>query len=229
MHLIQGDIHKIIKELPDNTYNLLYTNPPFNSLTGAKWDTVLNWNELFDDIWRIMKPNGIVVLHSSQRFTIELCAADIKNFKYKYIWKKECATNFLACKYQPLRVCEDICVFYKKAGTYNPQMIGDTEYKYRKNGFGTNQNYYKTVKDQKIIKQKESHNGRFPNDLLIYKRNIKGAGTRPDDLIDFIIKTYSNEGDEVLDITCYDYRSGLRCLELNRHYTGIDLNIVEKY
>jgi len=228
MFLIQGDIHKIIKELPDNTYNLLYTNPPFNSLTGAKWDKVLHWDELWDDIWRIMKPNGIVILHSSQRFTIELCASDIKNFKYKYIWRKERATNFLLCKFQPLRVCEDICVFYKKAGTYNPQMKGDEEYKYNKTIYGTKQGYYINEKNHSL-EEKKGHKGRFPIDLLIYKRTIKGAGTRSDELIDFILKTYSNEGDEVLDITCYDYRTGLRCFELNRHYTGVDMNIVEKY
>ena len=84
MFLIEGDIHNVIKELPDNTYNLLYTNPPFNGLTNAKWDKVLNWEDLWEDIWRIMKPNGIVVLHSTQKFTMELCSSCLKHFKYKF-------------------------------------------------------------------------------------------------------------------------------------------------
>ena len=228
MYLIQGDIHNVIKDLPDNTYNLLYTNPPFNGLTKASWDTTLNWEDLWEDIWRIMKPNGIVVLHSTQKFTMELCASGLKYFRYKWTWKKECGTNFLSAKYQPLRVCEDICVFYKKAGTYNPQMVGDEVIPYRKVGFSNKTGYYGKCKDGELD-EKEGHKGKYPIDLLIYKRDIRGAGTRPDELIDLMLKTYSNEGDEVLDITCYDYRTGMRCLELNRNYTGVDLNIVEKY
>tara|TARA_R100001369_G_scaffold44540_1_gene70654 strand:- start:1059 stop:1760 length:702 start_codon:yes stop_codon:yes gene_type:complete len=231
MELIEGDIHDIIKTLPSNKYDLLYTNPPFNSLTRAKWDNVLNWEELWEDIWRVLKPNGVVVLHATQRFTIELASTQIKYFKYKYVWKKSNSTNFLCSKYQPLRICEDICVFYKKAGIYNPQMIGDKFQKKRNVKYGGANEYWGECKtESNIITDDGGHIGKFPNDLLEFKidkseRHEKNAGTRSIELIDFILKTYSNENSEVLDITCYDARTGIRCMKLNRHYTGIDLNI----
>tara|TARA_R110000823_G_C15897631_1_gene496635 strand:- start:62 stop:760 length:699 start_codon:yes stop_codon:yes gene_type:complete len=232
MELIEGDIHKVIKTLPTNTYDILYTNPPFNSLTGAKWDKVLKWDELWSDIWRVLKPNGVVILHSTQRFTIELASSQIKNFKYKYTWKKNNSTNFLVAKYQPLRLCEDICVFYKKAGVYNPQMIGNEWNKKRNVKYGGSEAYWGECKTKNnVITDEGGHRGRFPNDLLEFnisrsKTKEKNAGTRPTELIDFILKTYSNKDSHVLDITCYDYRTGVRCLKLGRKYTGIDLNIV---
>jgi len=234
MELIEGDIHKVIKTLPSNTYDLLYTNPPFNSLTGAKWDKVLNWDELWDDIWRVLKPNGVVVLHSTQRFTIELASSQIKYFKYKYVWKKNNSTNFLVAKYQPLRSCEDICVFYKKRGIYNPQMVGNEFHKKRNVKYGGANEYWgKCEQDKNIITDEGGHYGRYPDDFLEFnidksKTKEKNAGTRSTELIDFILKTYSNENSKVLDITCYDARTGERCLLLNRQYTGIDLCLMNK-
>jgi len=233
MNLIKGDIHKIIKTLKDNTFDLLYTNPPF-SMTNASWDKELIWNELWKDIWRVLKPNGVVVLHSTQRFTIRLCASQIKYFKYKWIWKKNNITNFFHAKKQPLRVCEDICVFYKKTGTYNPQMIGSEFHKKRLVKYGGNQEYYGKDKKHKdnwgTETTKGGHKGRYPKDILTFnikksKKNENDASTRPIELVEYIIKTYSNENDNVLDITCYDAITGKVCEKLNRQYTGIDLNL----
>lgn len=232
MNLIEGDIHEVIKTLPSNKYDLLYTDPPFNSLTGAKWDKVLKWDELWDDIWRVLKPNGVVVLHSTQRFTIQLASSQIKHFKYKYVWKKNNSTNFLVAKYQPLRSCEDICVFYRKKGIYNPQMVGNKFYKKRNVKYGGENEYWgKCETEKNVVTSEGGHYGKYPDDLLefnIDKSNTKdkNAGTRSTELIDYILKTYSNENSEVLDITCHDARTGVRCLKLNRRYTGVDLNIV---
>ena len=100
MKIIKGDIHKEILKLPKDSYNLLYTNPPYNKLTKAKWDKILDWDFLFNEIFRVLKENGVCVLHSTQKFTVQLCSSGIKYFKYKYIWIKNNSTNFLLCKKQ---------------------------------------------------------------------------------------------------------------------------------
>lgn len=231
MNIIKGDIHNIIKTLPSNTYDLLYSNPPF-SMTGAKWDKTIRFEELWTDIWRILKPNGAVILHSTQYFTHKLVSTQLEHFKYNYVWLKNIATNFFLAKKQPLRITEDICVFYKKQPTYNPQMKGNTFHKKRVVKYGGKCEYYGNDKKHKTSWGYETenggHKGRYPNTLLEYpirksKASENNASTRTDEMVDFFIKTYTNEEDHILDITCYDALTGKRAKKLNRNYTGIDL------
>ena len=233
MSYIEGDIHEKIKTLDTDSFDLLYTNPPFG-ITGASWDKGLRWEELWEDIWRVLKPNGVVVLHSSMPFTFDLVSSQRQFFKYNYVWKKNIATNFFLAKKQPLRIHEDICVFYQNQPTYNPQMKGKEFHKKRNVIYGGQDKYYGEckVKDGWGEETDEGgHKGRYPNTLLEYpirkskKKDKNTASTRPDELVDFFIKTYSNEGDNILDITCYDGLTGKRCQLLNRNYLGIDKNI----
>jgi DNA modification methylase len=231
MALIEGDIHDVIKTITDNTIDCIYTDPPFG-ITGAKWDTGLRWEELWDEMWRVLKDDGAVILHSSMPFTFDLVSSQRQYFKYNYVWKKNIATNFFLAKKQPLRIHEDICVFYKKQPTYNPQMKGDDFHKKRNVIFGGQDKYYGECKVEKNIETDEGgHKGRYPNTLLEYpirkskKSDTNTASTRPDELVDFFIKTYTNEGETILDLTCYDALTGKRCESLNREYIGVDLEI----
>ena len=230
MNIIQGDIHDVIKTLDSDSIDCIYTDPPF-AITNASWDKSLNWDILWDEMWRVLKPNGSVVLHSSMPFTFDLVASQRKYFKYNYVWRKNIATNFFLAKKQPLRIHEDICVFYKKQPTYNPQMVGNDFHKKRNVIFGGQNKYYGECKVSENIETNEGgHNGRFPNTLLEYpirkaKKNDKNsASTRTDELVDFFIRTYTNEKDTILDLTCYDGLTGKRCEVLNRNYIGVDLN-----
>ena len=126
---ILGDIHNVIKDIDDNSIDFLYTNPPFG-ITEAKWDKPLDWDNLWLDIWRVMKPSGIVALHCSMPFTYTLIQSQTP--KYHYCIKKNNKTGFLFCKKQPLRETEEVLIYYKKPGTYNPQMIGNKERKVTK-------------------------------------------------------------------------------------------------
>ena len=181
-------------------------------------------------MWRILKDNGAVVIHTSMPFTFDLVATQRKYFKYFWIWKKSNSTNFFLCKKQPLRITEEICVFYKKQPVYNPQMIGNTFYKKRNVTYGGKDKYYveSKNKENKIITE-GGHTGRYPTNFLEYnirkskKTDKNTASTRPDELVDFIIKTYSNEGDMIFDLTCYDALTGRRSELLNREYIGVDL------
>ena len=222
MNIITGDIHEEIVKLETNSINLIYTNPPFNS-TENKWDTPLDWKILFKEMYRVLKPNGKIILHCSIPFTYELI--NIEKPRFHYIWIKDKPTNFFHAKNQPLRIQEEVLVFYKKLGTYNPQMIGD---KFYKKGTAGKSDYYGSRGENKKYEDKtEGHFGKYPNNVLYYPRHVRGFSTRPDELVDYFIKTYSNEEDTILDITCYNYLTGVRSIKLNRKYIGIDLNPVD--
>lgn len=224
MEIIQGDIHEVIKTLETNSIDICYTDPPFafgkKKHTECEWDLPLRWEELFKEMWRVLKPNGVIILHCSMPFTYHLIQTETP--KYHYTWIKDRSTNFFHAKSQPLRQSEEILVFYKKKPTYNAQMIGNTFYK---TGRAGKSDYYGSRGETKV-ETTDGHVGKYPNNILNYPRHIRGFSTRPNELVDWILKTYSNEGDTVLDLTCYNALTGHRCLELNRKYIGVDLNPV---
>ena len=220
---IQGDIHEVIKTLEDNSIDFIYTDPPF-ATTKAKWDKPLKWEELFKEMWRVLKPNGIICLYSAMPFTYELYKYETP--KYHYSWKKNITTNFFNSKLQPLRCMEEISIYYKKMGTYNAQMEGDTFYK--KDVAGSNTIYYNTDKYTKAdgvkFDEKEGHTGKYPTTFKEWNiRRDKSGITRDDIQIDYFIKTYSNEDDTILDMTCHNNYVGDRCEVLKRNYIGVDI------
>ena len=224
INYIENDIHDEILKIPDDTFNLIYTSPPY-AITEAKWDKPLKWDILFPEMWRVLKPDGIIILHASMPFTYELLKYQTP--KYHYCWKKNNSTNFFKAKLQPLRDIEEVFVYYKKAGTYNPQMRGDEYHKKRLVKHGGQQKYFGTRKNIAHTQDGEGgHKGRFPTTFLDYKIRKDNTGiTRSDDMIDYFIKTYSNEGDNVLDMTCHNNYVGDRCNILKRNYLGIDIKL----
>ena len=229
MDFIEGDIHDVIKSFEDNSIDLIYTSPPYG-ITNASWDKPLNWKELFPELWRVLKSNGIIVLHASMPFTYELLKYETP--RYHYCWKKNNTTNFFKAKLQPLRDIEEVFIYYKKIGTYNPQMVGNKFSKkaYLKHDKQEQQYYGKRNNiDKSFTSEKEGHIGKYPTTFLEYKvRKDKSGITRPDELIDYFIKTYSNEGDIVLDLTCHNDYSGKRCELLKRNFIGVDIKLCIK-
>ena len=218
---ILGDIHNVIKDIDDSSIDFLYTNPPFG-ITQAKWDMPLDWDNLWLDIWRVMKPTGTVALHCSMPFTYTLINSQTP--KYHYSIKKNIKTGFLLCKKQPLRNIEEVLIYYKKTGTYNPQMIGNTERKIkRKNKRKMGQNYYGAIKDVPI----SIYKGYYPSTFLENKLNKRGGRSISDDIITYFIKTYSNEGDTILDMCCHNKVVGNLVKQLNRNYIGVDINEIK--
>lgn len=222
---IEGDIHEEIFKIPDNSFDLIYTSPPYGT-TSCEWDKPLKWEIIFNEMWRVLKPSGIIVLHASMPFSYELMKYETP--RYNYVWKKNRLTNFMKAKLQPLRNIEEIYIYYKKSGTYNPQMKGDGIFK--KHYYKDNSKNLYTGKRNNIkksyISDTETHTGRYPTTFLEYPVRVDGTGiNRPDDLIDYFIKTYSNEGDNVLDMTCHNNYVGDRCKLLNRNYLGIDIDL----
>jgi DNA modification methylase len=218
---VKGDIHTVIKDIESGSVDLIYTNPPFGT-TCAIWDKPLNWHQLFPEMWRVLKPNGSIVLHASMPFSYDLIR--VEKPKYHYSWIKDNATCFMLAKRQPLRKHEEVLVWYKRQPVYNPQMVGD---EWHPEGRRKGGQYYGSRlkgKDEAGEDWKQrGHKGRYPTTILDYKRAIKGDSTRPEELVDYFIKTYSNEGEKVLDLTCYNGLTGKRCVALGRRYLGVDL------
>ena len=223
---IEGDIHDVIKTLETNSIDLIYTNPPFGT-TENDWDKSLRWKELWVDIWRILKPNGVAVIHASKPFSYKLIQSQTPN--YNYNWIKTKPTNFFHAKKQPLRKVEEVYIFYnyKKKHKYNPQMIGD---EVKTNILSAPNKYYgnrSKPKDSNGNVKTSTHIGKYPTDVLEFKSQVRGGKTISDDMIDFFIKTYSNENDLVLDMTTHNKVVGNRVIELKRKFIGIDLIKIE--
>lgn len=222
---IQGDIHKVIKTLDDDSIDFIYTDPPFGT-TKASWDNGLDWKNLFPEMWRVLKPNGIIALYSSIPFTYDIIKYEKP--KYHYTWIKNNSTGFFSVKYQPLRTTEEIFIYYKKNGTYNPQMVGDTFVKKRNVKYGGQNGYWGEDgkdKDNEYIDE-EGHKGKYPTNILTFPiRKDKTGITRTDEHIDYFIKTYTNQDDTILDMTCHCGYVGDRCEILKRNYIGIDINL----
>lgn len=216
---IIGDIHEIIKTFDNNHFSLIYTNPPFNT-TSKKWDKPLDWETLFLEMDRVLKPDGVILLHCSKPFTYDLIRHRKPN--YHYTWIKTNPTNFFQAKRQPLRQVEEILVYYKKKHTYNPQMIGEEIMKNNRTNGYNGELYYG---DQKP--NQSNHKGRFPTDFLgkfqriIQKKSPKSVN---DEITKKMILTYSNENDNILDMTCCDKNNGTIAKDLKRNYMGVDIS-----
>lgn len=216
MIIIQDNL-EYCKTVEDNTIDLIYFNPPFGTIE-QDWDKPLKWEELFNEMERIIKPDGNIVIHCSIPFTYDLIR--IRKPKYHWVWDKQTTgTPFLA-KIQPMRNTEEILVYHKPSnkGRYYPQMEGDEERIIR----GGNSKYWggrmnKGKKYASVVK------GKYPKHLISFKRKVEGLSTRPIELIEYIVKTYTKEDDTVLDLTCYKGLTGKVCERIERKYIGVDI------
>ena len=218
--IFNGDCLDVIKKLEDNTIDFIYFNPPFGT-TCCDYDKPLNWKELWIQLWRVLKKDGRIAIHASQPFTFDLICSQRKHLKYMWYWNKLCVpTGHLFSKHQPMRMIEEICIFYKKFKTYNPQM------KKRDNAItiGEHNNNSDYVGKTTLNIKETTYTHKYPTHLLEFKRRHHSFSTRPDDLIDYFIKTYSNENDTILDLTCSDGQTMLGCKRLNRKYIGVDID-----
>ena len=215
---IIGDIHDEILKIESNSIDFIYTNPPF-ATTKKEWDNPLRWKFLFPEMWRVLKPDGCIAIHTAIPFTYDIIR--IEKPRYNYIWKKKNPTCPMLSKIQPLRNIEEILIFYKKQPTYNPQIRG--------NQINNNirRNNYKNGYYGKQIPNKSTHRGRYPTTYLgEYTRIIQKVTPKSinDEITIQMIKTYTNENDTILDMTCCSKNNGDICRELNRKYIGIDIS-----
>lgn len=231
IELYQGDCLEVMDELikKEITVDVVITDLPYGS-TPCPWDVIIPFEEMWKRLDKIVKPNGAIILFGQEPFSSLLRASNIKNYKYDWIWKKERLTNVFQIKRRPGKITENISVFYKKQPTYNPQM---TKYNgpLRSNKIGDTARFSITQKGNSTMKPKEyiDKGVRYPLQIVEINRNSKydtkfHPTQKPLALLEYLVKTYTNEGDTVLDFTMGSGTCGLACKNLNRHFIGIELD-----
>lgn len=221
--IFENDCIEIMKEIPDASIDMILCDLPYGT-TQNKWDSVIPLDKLWDEYKRIIKENGAIILTSQGLFTAKLILSQEKLFKYKIVWEKSKATNFLNAKKQPLRKHEDICVFYKKQPVYNPQMGKGTPYDkgFRKNQLSGSYGDFESV-------HVSSDGSRYPTDVVYFKTaesegEVVHPTQKPVELGRYLVRTFSNPGDVVLDNTSGSGSFLVAALQEGRNFIGIEKN-----
>lgn len=215
MWLMLGDCLERMKEIPDGSVDMVLADPPYGT-TQNKWDSVIDLGAMWEQLGRVTKKNGAIVLTAAQPFTSTLVVSNLKDFKYQWVWEKSKPTGHLNAKKQPMRKHEDVLVFYKKQCTYNPQGIVDTYAVVSRTNRGNYGECSKTT-----IQTKTG----YPTSILQYATESGIHPTqKPVALMEYLIKTYTNEGETVLDFTAGSFTTGVACMNLNRKFIGIEMD-----
>ena len=230
-NLYNGDCITVMKQLISEGVQVdcIITDLPYGT-TPCPWDVIIPFDEMWECINKIIKPNGAVVLFGQEPFSSLLRVSNIKNYKYDWIWKKERLTNVFQVKRRPGKIVENISVFYKKQPTYNPQK---TKYDGppRSNKIGDNARFSITQTGGSGPKPMEyvDDGTRYPLQIIECNRDsmydTKYHPTqKPISLLENLVRTYTNEGETVLDFTMGSGSTGVACNNTNRNFIGIELN-----
>ena len=235
--LRQGDCLEVMDMLIEEgvTVDAIITDPPYGT-TACKWDSVIPFDEMWQKLNKLIKPNGAIVLFGSEPFSSALRMSNIKNYKYDWKWSKNRKTGFANAKKMPMRCVEDILIFYKKLPTYNAQGLVRID-KTVKNGKTVGGNTLRADIEASSGKGSLRTQGReykqeftnYPNQVLEIKSATKTVHPtqKPVALMEYLIKTYTNENETVLDFTMGSGTTGVACKNLNRSFIGIEMD--DKY
>ena len=226
INLLHGDCLELMNDIPDKSVDMILCDLPYG-VTQCKWDVIIPFDKLWEQYNRIIKDNGAVVLFGNEPFTSLLICSNLKNFKYNWIWQKNKATGFLNAKKQPLNDNETISVFYKKQCTYNPQMtVAEKTYK-RGMAKRSKSDCYGEEKDFVQIET----GLRYPKRIQYFNNNHTREQLHPTqkpvELLEYLIKTYTNEDEVVLDNCMGSGSTGVACINTNRRFIGMEIE--EKY
>ena len=221
--IYHGDCLEVMKGIPDKSIDMILCDLPYGT-TACKWDTIIPFEPLWEQYKRIIKDNGAIVLTGSQPFTSALVMSNPKWFKYEWIWDKKRSSNFALANKIPMKTHENVLVFYLKLPTYNPQMeIGKPYNKEKYNKVNNSQ-----ITNDKIFKINTKNNGtRFPTTIKYFSQNWtrqqqSHPTQKPVALFEYLIKTYTNEGDLVLDNCAGSGTTGVACRNLKRNFILIE-------
>ncbi len=223
-----GDCLKLMENIPDKSIDMILCDLPYGVTAKNKWDTTIPFEPLWKQYERIIKDNGAIVLFGQDKFTAECMLSNRKLHRYNLIWKKVLPSGFLNANRMPLREHEDIMVFYKKLPTYNPQFTEGkplhgkgTAYKTKKL---TNNNYgdFKTIDDVRA-----GSTQKYPTSVLTFPKPHPSITVHPTqkpvELLEWLIKTYTNQGETVLDNCMGSGSTGVACINTARKFIGIEL------
>ena len=221
----QGDCLELMSGIPDESIDMILCDLPYGT-TACKWDKVIPFEPLWEQYERIIKDNGAIVLTGSQPFTTDLINSNRKIFKYEWIWEKTKGGAFVHANRRPMKRHENVLVFYKKQPTYNPQKTKAPEHLIDKRKTINNSTSVKdhTYKGMKPIRKKDDGT-RFPTSVIRVNSETGLHPTqKPVELFEYLIKTYTNEGDLVLDNCIGSGTTAIAAINTNRNYIGIELD-----
>ena len=222
-----GDCLEVMKDIPDASVDAIITDPPYGT-TECKWDSVIDFELMWEQLNRIIKPNGAIVLFGNEPFSSALRMSNIKNYKYDWVWDKNKPTGMLNAKRQPLRRFENVMVFYKKQCTYNPQKTINPKgiekrslYSYNRENEGGETTG--EIKKGGVSSDYEADK-LLPVNIQVFKKpnKPKHPTQKPVELMEYLIKTYTNENETVLDFTMGSGSTGVAAKNLNRSFIGIE-------
>ena len=205
--------------IPDKSVDMILCDLPYGT-TACKWDSIIPLDKLWEQYERIIKDNGAIVLFSKQPFTTKLIYSNLNDYKYSLVWKKDNHDNPMMAKKRILNITEDINLFYKKQCTYNPQGLTRVD-KITKQGRGESLSQKNSRKSEYL---QEYTN--YPKNILEFKRDLPNVHPtqKPVALLEYLIKTYTNEGDIVLDNCMGSGTTAIACINTNRNFIGFELD-----
>lgn len=224
--LYNEDCLEVMKDIESGSIDLVLTDPPYGA-TQNKWDSAIDLQLMWKELSRIVKPKGAIVFTASQPFTSVLICSNLDDFKCEWIWKKNAGSNFGSVKYQPMKEHESVLVFAKKTPTYNPQMQERSEAGKKaikrpiRSNTKASSNYGEFGETVAVLRDEL----RFPSSVQNFNRERGLHPTqKPVALMEYLVKTYSNELDTVLDFTMGSGTTGVACKNLGRNFIGIELD-----
>jgi len=220
--LMLGDCLERMKEIESGSVDMVLTDPPYGT-TACKWDSIIPLEPMWEQLKRVIKPTGAIVMTASQPFTTTLIASNMKMFKYCWVWDKKKGGSPLLSKIQPLRIAEDVVIFGKGRVTYNPIMtLRDKPVSRGKNKGNKSDTTGNAFTEDKVYTHK------YPKNILeVSNANQNGRvhpTQKPVALMEYLIKTYTNEGETVLDFTMGSGTTGVACVNTGRDFIGIELD-----
>lgn len=226
--LYNGDCLKIMKDIPDKSVDMILCDLPYGT-TACKWDSVIPFEPLWDEYNRIIKDKGAICLFGAEPFSSLLRTSNLKMYKYDWVWRKPRGTGHLNAKKQPLRDVETISVFYKKQCLYNPQFTKGEPYSALKGGKTARVSELGNTTYGKFMNGAEYRNDndgfRYPKQVIefgVVERNTVHPTQKPVELLEYLIKTYTLEGETVLDNCMGSGSTGVACVNTNRNFIGIE-------
>lgn len=219
--LQQGDCLELMKNIPDKSVDMILCDLPYGTTRNA-WDKRLDLDNLFSQYKRIVKSGGIIALFSQLPFSVDLINANRKQFRYEWVWEKSQGLGYLNARKMPLRCHESILIFYDRLPTYNPQFTKGKPYE--------KLNRLSPIYGKRKCTMSKSNGIRYPRDVLRFKsvnctgEKVYHSTQKPVDLLEYLIKTYTNESETVLDNCMGSGSTGVACVNTSRNFIGIELD-----